>query len=260
MEAIATELTAGHDLGVSAFAVEDLVALELEVGQLGFATAPAVEFAVCRNHGAQELGNGFRGGFRRDAVLTEGHPEAFHVIGVGREPGDGFVPGEVHLIGVGHRVEDLLLERGGATVPEEVLRPAHVDQGHGVAGALRTGHARRHRVGIGKGEARQVARAAALGAVGGQPLLPEEQAPQFDPFHRHRIVRRDVHGRKEGGDVDFQRRGTDRLHAFRRGVRPTACGRHDQGGCEQGRQAERLLAEMIEHQLQNSTAAGLIVS
>jgi len=119
---------------------------------------------------------------------------------------------------MGNGVEDLLFQCGRATVPKEVLGPAHVDESHGVACALRACDSRGDRIGIGKRKARQVTGTAAHGAVGTQPFFPKQKTSQFYAFLGHRIVRRDVHRGEEGRDFDFVRGGARRCGTLCRRV------------------------------------------
>ena len=59
----------------------------------------------------------------------------------------------------------------------------------------------------------EVAGTTAHGAVCGQILFPEEQPPQFDAFHRERIVFGDVHRREKRRNLKGVWRGCRRSPA-----------------------------------------------
>ena len=214
MEAVASKLATADHFGVSAFSVEDLITLEFQLGQLGLAAAPLVKFAVGRNHGAQELRNGFAHLFGGNTSFAKGVAEPLRILGIASQSVFCLCPRQVHFVGVGNGIQNLLLKGSGASVPEEVLYPSHVDKGHRIAGALSSVNTCRNGIGVGKGKGGQMATSAADAAVRAQSGFPKEQPAQFHPLYRHGVVRRNVHWRKKRRNVNDIRGGARRLLAF----------------------------------------------
>ena len=137
MEAVPAKLAPRGRLRIAALPEENQVAVVFRVRELRFAAAPPVVLRVARDHRAQELRQSFRGPLLRDGLIPECGPEMRGVVGAlrvdlvqGAQPLDRVGPGQRHFIGVRHGHQDLLFERQGATIPEIVGRPAHVDQCH----------------------------------------------------------------------------------------------------------------------------------
>ena len=102
----------------------------------------------------------------------------------------------MHLDHVLYRLQDLVFQAQCATIPEEALLPAEVLQGHAVARARDAidPYAELQAI-VTEGELRRVATGAALCVVAAQPFFIEQETAQLHTFNRHRVVRRDRHGR-----------------------------------------------------------------
>ena len=129
----------------------------------------------------------------------------------------------VHLEGAHHREEGLILERGGAPVPEEGLPPGDVHEPRGVPPVPRGGVGKGDRKRVGEPAPGVVAGGAAHRPVPRQAPVEEQLFPEFDLLRGGRVLRRGRRGRKRG-----ERGGCGGLRGEQRG-------RNDPSSCEERR-------------------------
>jgi len=174
---------------------EDVHPADLRGGhRLGVAVLVAVVGGVAREDGPLEGGDRLGHVVDGDLARAERLLEAVDVAGDAAEDLDGRLVREVggllggHLERVGDRALGLLLQRGGAAVPELVGAVGAVDHRRGAAAPLLLADAEGDLRAVGERLVGRVAARARDGLVGGEAVVEVEQSPQLDLGGRVRVV------------------------------------------------------------------------
>ena len=96
--------------------------------------------------------------------------------------------GHREFVRVNDRLKHLILERGGAAIPEETPAPCTIEQRRNVARAKRAAHTFAETLAVGQRTRRVVTTGAGSRAVSRQTTLVEQAAAEVDLGRRQRIV------------------------------------------------------------------------
>lgn len=108
-------------------------------------------------------------------------------LGKGDDPGRG----HRQFVAVDDRLQHLVLEGGGAAIPEEAPPPGAIEQGWNVARPERAAHSSAEALTIGERARRIVAADTRARGIAREAPVLEQTAAQINLFRRQRIVFRD---------------------------------------------------------------------